>query len=152
MCRTTRPISSMWPTTIVSGPSPLPFTRATDEPTTSPETSAPNSAAASRHTRAGAVSYPDGPGAVSSELRRSGSGTGARERLIQGGRAKPVPRLVHARVVGHPRDEGVLAALALEHRAPQGRRLGNEGVVGPGRLDDPVVALELGLELTRAPT
>ena len=45
----------MWPTTASSGPSPLPATRATDEPRVSPLTWA-NSSAAARHTVAGAVS------------------------------------------------------------------------------------------------
>src|SRR4051794_4930514 len=73
MWRTTSPISSMCPITASSGPSPLLATRAHDDPTTSPETSA-NPCAASRHARAGSVSYPEGPGALRSDRRTSGIG------------------------------------------------------------------------------
>src|SRR5918995_3556110 len=69
---TISPISSMWPTTASSGPSPVPLTRATVEPTVSWETSA-NALAASRNTAAAACSYPEGPGAVSSLRRTSGT-------------------------------------------------------------------------------
>src|SRR5690242_9282483 len=71
---TISPISSMWPTTATVGPSPVPATRATVEPTESYSISAPNAAAASRKTAAGACSYPDGPGAVRSLRNESGSG------------------------------------------------------------------------------
>ena len=52
---TISPISSMWPITASSGPSAVPFTRATVEPTLSWLTSA-NAAAASRKTAAAACS------------------------------------------------------------------------------------------------
>ena len=73
---TISPISSMWPTTASRGPSPAAATRATVEPTVSELTCAPKASAAARHTRVGAVSYPDGPGAVSSWRSGSGIATG----------------------------------------------------------------------------
>src|SRR5215475_14968559 len=48
-------------------------------------------------------------------------------------------------------DELVLAALAAENRAPEAVGILGEDVVQVGGLDDPVVALELVLELLRAP-
>src|SRR5215211_7286330 len=66
----------MWPITARSGPSAVPLTRATVEPTLSWLMSA-NAAAASRKTAAAACSYPDGPGAVSSLRRTSGTGIGS---------------------------------------------------------------------------
>src|SRR3954466_14151029 len=71
MCVTIRPISSMWPTMASVGPSPVPFTRAIDDPITSTETSA-NPEAAARHAAAGAVSWPEGPVVVSRVRRTSG--------------------------------------------------------------------------------
>src|SRR3954454_4618749 len=64
----------MWPTTATVGPPPVPATLATVEPTESYSICAPNAAAASRKTAAGACSYPDGPGALSSLRSVSGSG------------------------------------------------------------------------------
>ena len=55
----------MWPTTISVGPSAVPGTRANEEPIWSLPTSAANSLHQSRQTRAGSVSRPDGPTAVS---------------------------------------------------------------------------------------
>src|SRR5205085_6531314 len=72
-CVTTSPISSMCATRASNGPPPVPATRAREEPRASVETSA-NAAAASRHTRAGAASCPDGPGVASRSRSRSGSG------------------------------------------------------------------------------
>src|SRR3954468_19338225 len=71
MCVTITPISSMCPTIASVSPSPVPATRAHEEPMTSAETSA-NAPAASRKTRAGVASKPDGPVAVSSERRTGG--------------------------------------------------------------------------------
>ncbi len=51
-------------------------TRANDDPTRSPPTSAANSPHHSRQTRAGSVSCPEGPVAVSRRWRNSGIGTG----------------------------------------------------------------------------
>src|SRR5205085_9995829 len=51
----------------------------------------------------------------------------------------------------HPRDELVLPALAPQHRAPQAVRIFREDVVCAPTLDEPVVALELPLELLPAP-
>ena len=73
MCVTIRPISSMWPTIASRGPSEAPLTRAHTDPMTSVVTSA-NWDAASRNAAAGAVSYPEGPVAVSSERRTVGIG------------------------------------------------------------------------------
>ena len=64
------PISSMWPTTISDLPSAVPSTRANDEPTTSLPTSSAKSAQPSRHTWAGAVSWPEGPPARSRIVSR----------------------------------------------------------------------------------
>src|ERR1700761_3111956 len=69
------PISSMWPTTARLGPAAVPGTRTTEEPTRSQRTSSEKAATRSRHTRAGAVSWPDGPAARS--RASSSSGTGA---------------------------------------------------------------------------
>ena len=55
MCVTISPISSMCPTIASSGPFPVPGTRAIEEPSESPVTSA-NADAASRHTAVGALS------------------------------------------------------------------------------------------------
>src|SRR5215218_973864 len=63
----------MWPTMATERPSPVPGTRATVDPTLSWLTSA-KAPAASRKTAAGACSYPDGPAAVSSLRRVSGTG------------------------------------------------------------------------------
>src|SRR5215218_9620300 len=91
----------MWPTTAISGLSPRPLTRATVVPSLSVVTSSANSSAASRHTRAGALSCPGGPGAVS--RRWSSSGAGIRERL-----AALDGRLDRHRAVEGVRDEAVL--------------------------------------------
>src|SRR5437764_4949816 len=63
-------------------------------------------------------------------------------------RRPSVPR----RVGGHPRDERVAASLAREHRRPQISRRLREGVAAAGGLEDPVTALDLSIELARAPT
>ena len=76
MCETISPISSMWPTIASVGPPAVPGTRAQTDPMTSVTTSA-NAEAASRNTPAGAVSYPDGPWAVSSERSTGGIDIGA---------------------------------------------------------------------------
>src|SRR5881392_457896 len=60
-------------------------------------------------------------------------------------------RLIELRVIRHRRDERELAALAMQHRAPELVRVGRERVVGLGRDDDPRALLELALELSRAP-
>src|SRR4051795_3320834 len=54
-------------------------------------------------------------------------------------------------ILGHPGHEPVLAALALQHVAPQRLRVDAEHVAGEGRLDEPGVLLELALELALAP-
>src|SRR5919202_1773999 len=79
---TTRPISSMWPISASRGPPAVPGTRATDDPSVSLETAA-KAAAASRHTVAGAPSWPEGPGALSSPRRTSGIATSVREQLAE---------------------------------------------------------------------
>src|ERR1700760_1933177 len=68
----------MWPTTATVGPPAVPATRAHDDPTLSAPTSVAKVAQYSRHTRAGVVSCPEGPGAVKSRSRRSGAGTSER--------------------------------------------------------------------------
>src|SRR4051812_10856838 len=75
MWLTISPISSMWPTTAINGPSPLPSTSATLDPRTSPSTLVAKALAASRQTRAAVPSRPDGAGAVSRARRTSGIGT-----------------------------------------------------------------------------
>src|SRR5215213_8704560 len=55
-------------------------------------------------------------------------------------------------VFRHPRHEGVLATLSLQHRRPQFLRRLAEHVARLGGLDDPVVALELAVELTGSPS
>ena len=74
---TISPISSMWPTIARERPLPVPGTLATVEPTESWVTSA-KAPAASRKTAAGACSYPEGPAAVSSFRRDSGTAMGDR--------------------------------------------------------------------------
>src|SRR5438067_5726513 len=77
MCVIVTPISSMWPRSAsVGAPSPRP-TRANDVPSVSVVTSA-NADAACRQIFAGASSCPDGPGAVSSDCKSSGSAIGLR--------------------------------------------------------------------------
>src|SRR5690242_16953041 len=51
--------------------------------------------------------------------------------------------LVHRRIRRHPRHQRVAAALARQHRLPQVAGVLAEGILGPGRLSDPVAALEL---------
>src|SRR5438067_797923 len=73
----------MWPTTASRGPAPVPGTRATVEPTVSELTCAPKASAAARQARAGAVSYPDRPGAggqrgARARVAPAAAGTGQR--------------------------------------------------------------------------
>src|SRR5687767_4679988 len=75
---TISPISSMCPTTASERPPEVPGTLAKLEPTESEVTSA-NAPAASRKTAAGACSYPEGPAALSSLTRVSGTGMGGEE-------------------------------------------------------------------------
>src|SRR5829696_1556641 len=82
---TSRAISSTWPTIASSGCSARPPTRATVVPRRSTETSSANPSAASRHTRAGSVSWPGGPGAVSNLSRRSGAAIAERLAVRDGG-------------------------------------------------------------------
>ena len=63
----------------------------------------------------------------------------------------PVSRSIHSRVVGHPRQQRVAAALAAQDRRPELLGGVGEDLVGRGALDDPRLLLELGLELSRAP-
>src|SRR6266700_1118601 len=58
---------------------------------------------------------------------------------------------VDGRVARHAREQGVGAALAREHGAPQVELLLAERVGGHGRLDDPALTLELALELSGGP-
>src|ERR1700674_3280044 len=60
-------------------------------------------------------------------------------------------RLIHRRVVRHPRDELEDTALAAQYGAPEPVGVVREDVIGYRRLDDPVVPLELRLELAAAP-
>src|SRR5437899_4185817 len=73
MCVTWSPISSMCPASISRG-RPLALSAATELPWTSAVTSSANVFTSSRHTRAGPVSKPDGPGVSSSRLRKSNVG------------------------------------------------------------------------------
>ena len=58
---------------------------------------------------------------------------------------------VNRRIGWHARHQRVAAALTLKHRAPQRAWIGRERVLVARRLQDPVVSLELGIELSRAP-
>src|SRR5207253_6698024 len=58
---------------------------------------------------------------------------------------------VDGRILGHARDELEDAAFAPQDAAPQPVGVVGEDVVGQRRLEDPVVALELLLELALAP-
>src|SRR6478672_3282467 len=58
---------------------------------------------------------------------------------------------VEPRILGHPGHEPVLAALALEHLAPQRVGVGAEHVTRQRGLDEPGVLLELALQLPLAP-
>src|SRR3954470_13943293 len=59
--------------------------------------------------------------------------------------------LVDRGIGGHGGEEGVLAALATQHRGPQALRVLAEDLLPARGLDDPGLLLELGLELARAP-
>src|SRR5712692_10094207 len=65
-----RPISSMCPANMTRG-TPSGFTVATELPVTSLVTRAANESASARHTRAGAVSNPEGPGVSRRGLRKA---------------------------------------------------------------------------------
>ena len=65
--------------------------------------------------------------------------------------ARPAADLVQRGVVGHARDEAVAAALALEHARPELARRRAEHVVDARGLEEPVLALQLALELPGAP-
>src|SRR5437763_5117177 len=67
------------------------------------------------------------------------------------GPARRGARSVHRRVGRHPRHQRVAAALAGQDVGPQPARVAREGVLEPGRFQDPVSALELAVELTRPP-
>src|SRR3954451_24256366 len=59
--------------------------------------------------------------------------------------------LVDRRVRRHRREQGVLAALAAQHRRPQALGVLAEDLLPARRLDDPGLLLELALELARTP-
>src|SRR6266568_2946141 len=64
----------MCPTSASVGPSPVPFTRASTEPSASEETSA-NASPARRKAAAASRSWPEGPGVVNNSLSSPGKGT-----------------------------------------------------------------------------
>src|SRR5205823_13159285 len=74
-----------------------------------------------------------------------------RRRVPREARAALAVALVELWVVRHRRDQRELAALAMQHGAPEFVGVGREGVVRHGRDDDPRRLLELVLELARAP-
>src|SRR5438477_10257032 len=130
----------MCPTSASSGAPLVPATRAIEEPRASVETSA-NAAAASRQTRAGALSWPEGPGVVSRS--RSRLGISMNRRLYARRRAPaPAPRLGdharrHALLRGADAAPAALRghARALEDgggRADGGVRRGHAGRVDRG--------------------
>src|SRR6185437_9383797 len=101
--------------------------------------------------RSSRCAWATSPPSIGGELRWSGTAVV----VVAIGRpdTSPAVRLesVEAGILGHPGDEPVLAALALEDVAPELLRVGAEHVARERGLDEPGVLLELALELALAP-